>query len=272
MEKYKILMEINRKAVFAEEISDVEKEETVSVLLNGICCKEDILKYKRRMRVNTETDNIYPDYYIPPYNGNKKLRLIQGYLPKTNILYANHYELEIIRLLFMFTPENEKVNELVEKTLQRLKNTCFGNSCTKGECIAAGISVLRFLAVTQPNDLEWIDKLLNPLGNMFLSFGSGQAATQKGIPLSYLLMAFTDINNEKTRDLIAQKKEWLLDMLRKGWITGKLSNGKISEGDSYNLMGKYIIRNAIGTLPGYEDVSKYEIYVSGKDERCYCDI
>ncbi len=272
MEKYRLLMEINRKAIFAEEISDAEKAEAVSVFLNGICRKEDILSYKRRMRVNPATDCIYPDHYIPPYNGNKKLRLVQGHLPKTNILCANHYELEIIRLLFMFAPDNEKVGELAEKTLQRLKNTCFGNSCTEGECIAAGICVLRFLAVTRPDDREWIDKLLEPLGEMFLSFGNGQAASQKGIPLSYLLMAFADINNEKTRYLIAQKKDWLLGLLRKGWITGKLSNGKISEGDTYNLMGKYIIRNAIGTLPEYEDVSKYEIYVSGKDERCYCNI
>lgn len=272
MEKYKILMEINRKSIFAEEIPIIEKEEAVSIFLKGICCQEDVLKYKKRMRVNPETDNIYPNYYIPPYNENKKLRLIQGYLPKTNILYANHYELEIIRLLFMFAPKNEKVNELVVNTLQRLKNTCFGNLCTKGECAATGISVLRFLAVAQPNDLEWIDRLLSLLGDMFLSFGSGQAAAQKGIPLSYLLMAFVDINNEKTRYLITQKKEWLLDLLKRGWITGKLSNGKISEGDSYNLMGKYIIRNAIGTLPEYKDVSKYEIYVSGKDERCYCNI
>lgn len=95
---------------------------------------------------------------------------------------------------------------------------------------------------------------------------------QKGIPLSYLLMAFTDINNEKTRELIAQKEEWLLDLLRRGWITGKLSNGKISEGDTYNLMGKYIIRSAIGTLPKYEDITKYEIYVSDEDERCCCNI
>lgn len=272
LEKYNILMEMNRKIIFAEEISNIEKEKNVSILLNGICGKEDILKYKKRMRVNSETDNTYPNYYIPPHNGNKKLRLIQGYLPKTNILYANHYELEIIRLLYMFAPENRKVNEMVEKTLQRLKNTCFGNSCTQGECMTTGISVLRFLIVTKPNDLEWIDRLLSPLGDIFLSFGNGQAAVQKGIPMSYLLMVFTDINNEKTRNLITQKKEWLLDLLRRGWITGKLSNGKISEGDTYNLMGKFIIRNAIGTLPEYEDVSKYEIYVSDKDERCYCNI
>lgn len=81
----------------------------------------------------------------------------------------------------------------------------------------------------------------------------GQAAIQKGIPLTYLLMAFTDISNEKAQSLIEQKKEWLLNLLRRGWITGKLSNGKISEGDSYDLMGKYIIRRALGMLPEYGD-------------------
>lgn len=138
---------------------------------------------------------------------NKKLRLIQGYLPKTNILYANHYELEIIRLLFLYAPENGQVNEMVENTLRRLKDTCFGSSCAQGECMAAGISVLRFLAVTRPGDLEWIDKLLGPLGELFLAFGNGQAAIQRGIPVSYLLMAFADINNSRTRELITQKKE-----------------------------------------------------------------
>lgn len=272
MIEYKILMEANRKMIFAEEISDAEKAEIVSVLLNGICHKEDILKYKRRMRVNAQTDRIYPDYFIPPYDGNKKLRLVQGYLPKTNILYANHFELEILRLLVMFAPENGQVQEMAENTLQRVKNTCFGNACTQGECVAAGICVLRFLSAVRPNDFEWIDRLLTPLGNVFLSFGNGQAAMQKGLPLSYLLMAYTDINNAKTKYLIFQKKEWLLDLLRRGWITGKLSNGKISEGDCFNLMGKYIIRNAIGTLPEYAEISKCPIYVNEKDGRCYCDL
>ncbi len=125
MEKYKILMELNRKMIFGEEISDAEKREGISIFLNGICEKKDILKYKKRMRVNAEIDNIYPNYYIPPDDGSKKLRLIQGYLPKTNILYANHYELEIIRLLCMFAPENETVGEMVKTTLQRLKGDVF---------------------------------------------------------------------------------------------------------------------------------------------------
>ncbi len=272
MEKYKTLMEINRKIVFGEEIPDAEKEDAVSVLLNGICGQEEVSNYKRRMKVKVETDKIYPNYYIPPRNGNKKLRLIQGYLPKTNLLYANHYELEIIRLLYLFVSKNQTVDEMVKNTLQRLKGSCFGNSCTQGEYFVTGISVLRFLAAVQPDSTEWIDNLLNPLGIIFLSFGNGQAAIQQGLPMSYLLMAFTDINNEKTRALIMQKKAWLLELLRRGWITGKLSNGKISEGDTFNLMGKYIIRNALGTLPEYADISEHEIYVNSSDERCYCNI
>lgn len=272
MKKYEILMEINRKQIFSEEISDAEKEEAVSVFLDGICSKEDILKYKKRMKVSPETDNLYPNYYIPLYNDNKKRRLVQGYLPKTNLLYANHYELEIIRLLYLFSPDNDKVKEMVNNTLKRLRDTCFGNSCIQGECVVTGISVLRFLAVTQPDDKEWIDRILNPLGDSFLSFSNGQAAVQKEIPVSYLLMVFADINSEKTRKLISQKKEWLLDLLRRGWITGKLSNGKVSEIDTYSPMFKYTIRNALGTLLEYKDISKHEIYISSKDERCYCNI
>ncbi|MDE5892406.1 MAG: hypothetical protein K2H45_05765, partial [Acetatifactor sp.] len=146
-------------------------------------------------------------------------------------------------MLVKFAPDDETVKDMVFHTLKRFENSCFGNYCTQGECIITGICVLRLLAVIRPIDDMWIDKLLDPLGEIFLSFGSGQAALQRGIPLSYLLMAFTDINNEKTRNLIEQKKEWLVQLLRKGWITGKLSNGKISEGDTYNLLGKYIIRN-----------------------------
>lgn len=261
MEKYRIITEINKKIIFGEEILYTEKKDTVSALLNGIDCREDILKYKKRMGVSSDTYDMYPNYYIPPYDGNRKQRLIQGFLPKTNILYANHYELEIIRLLYMFDPENERVGEMVRKTRQRLKNTCFGNFCTKGECKAAGISILRFLAVTQPNDLPWIEKLLNPLGDIFLSYGKGQTVIHNGIPLSYMLMAFTDINNEKTKELIGQRKEWLSGLLGKGRVKSRMTDVNQSEKYDYKLMKKYIIKNALNTLPEYRDVYREELFI-----------
>lgn len=272
MEKYRMLCNLVQKEQTSEEITAQERNKAISVFLSGVNRPEEIIRYKKRMRVRPEEDCLYPDYYIPPYDRGKKLRLVQGYLPKTNLLYANHYEAEIVRLLVRFAPEDAAVKDMAAHTLERFRKTCFGNFCTQGECTAAGICVLRFLAAACPMDEAWIDKLLEPLGERFLSFGNGQAASQQGIPLSYLLMALADINNEKTRALLAQKKEWLAGLLRKGWITGKLSNGKVSEGDTYNLLGKYIIRNALCTLPEYPEKESYRIYVDAADGRCYCDI
>ncbi len=269
---YHLLTNLIKKEVFGEPLTNPEKQEAVLTFLTGLASQEDILKYRKRLRVNPDSLDLYPHYYIPPYHENKKLRLAQGYLPKTHLLYANYYELEILRLLFLFNPENGDMQNMITHTLHRLKNTCFANSCSQGECTTTGISVLRFLAAVQPDNTKWIDALLNPLAAQFLSFGPGQAAVQNGIPLSYLLMALTDLNNEMTRYLISQKKEWLLDLLRRGWITGRLSNGKISEGDTYNLMGKYILRNALGTLPEYKDIQQHKIYICNADDRCYCDI
>lgn len=160
MNNYKILMEVNRKVDLGENsIIEEEKQKIAELLLDGIACKDDVKKYKLRMRVNPYTDTTYPNYFIPPYNGNKKLRLADGSLPKTHILYANYFELEILRILFQFAPENEMVQEMITNTLQRLKNTCYGNNCPKGECVAAGKEVLRFLQTVCPEEKDWINKL-----------------------------------------------------------------------------------------------------------------
>lgn len=163
MRKYDLLIELNRKQELGEEISDMEKSQAVSAFLNGISDRGKVLRYKRSMKVNPEVDNIYPNYYIPPYNDGKKLRMLGGALPKTHILNANHYELEIIRLLYLFEPDNEEIKEMVQNTLQRLRQTCYGNCCTKGECYATGKIVLRFLETVCPEDTAWINKLSEAL-------------------------------------------------------------------------------------------------------------
>lgn len=64
MEKYKTLIEINKKLVFGEEISEAEKRDFVLVFLSGICAKDENLRYKKRMGVNGETDKMYPGFYL----------------------------------------------------------------------------------------------------------------------------------------------------------------------------------------------------------------
>ncbi len=271
MDIYQMIEKVNTKEIMGEEIGFDEKERIVSELLASVHGKDGADKNMSGVRSNTNARHMYPVFFIPPH-GKKKHRLVQGFLPKTNILAANYYELESLRIMAKFAPDNPQVKQMIEDTTQRLQNTCFGNFCMQGECLTAGISVLRFLVAARPGDKEWISKLLTPLGELFDSFGSGQAAIQKGIPVSYLLMAFTDINNDETRRLIENKKEWLLQLLRQGWITGKLRNGKISEMDTYNLLYKYIIRNALGTLPEFKNIAEHEIYVKEEDDRCYCEI
>ena len=159
LKNYQILLTALQKEKAGEEFSSEEKQEITTELLDGIACKEDVKKYKLRMRVNPFTDTTYPNYYIPPYNENKKLRLADGHLPKTHILYANYYELEILRMLYQFAPDNGTIQEMVEHTLKRLKSTCYGNKCPQGECVATGKIVLRFLQTVCPEEKEWIKKL-----------------------------------------------------------------------------------------------------------------
>ena len=266
MERYKVICEVSRKQAYGEDMPDRDKEEIVSLLLKDVEPDRTL----GELKIRPHTDKC-PYFYLPPYCCGKRLRLVQGYQPKTNILYNNHYELEILRLLAMYAPSEPRAQIMTEAALYRLRNTCFGISCTQGECFPTGISVLRFLSALPEKD-EWIDKLLHPLGEAFMSFGNGGAAVQKGLPLTYLLMALTDIRNDTAIALINKKKDWLLDLLRRGRITDKRSDGRTTEADKYNLMGKYIIRNALGILPEYKDIREHKIYVDPSDGRCYCDI
>lgn len=159
MENYRVLMTTVQKEKAGEDISLEEKREVVVKLLDGVACKEDVKKYKLRMRVNPFADTTYPNYYIPPYNDNNMLPMVNGKISKTHILYANHYELEILRILFLFAPENKTVKKMLVNTLHRLKNTCFGNKCPKGECVETGKVVLRFLQTVCPEEKDWIMKL-----------------------------------------------------------------------------------------------------------------
>ena len=112
----------------------------------------------RKLRANRATDGrrrtfdayAYPRFYIPPYNDGRKLQTIIPMSPKTNIVADNAYEFEILRLLHLFQPDDETAR-MIDETLGRLKNTCFGyKSCHYAECFEAGMMVLRFYRSRRP--------------------------------------------------------------------------------------------------------------------------
>lgn len=59
---------------------------------------------------------MYPMYFIPPYNDGKKYKTVLNQIPKTHILSANMYELEIIRLMHLLSPNHPDVKQIVDGT------------------------------------------------------------------------------------------------------------------------------------------------------------
>ena len=90
-------------------------------------------------------------------NCGKKLKTIFNQMPKTHILSANMYELEILRLLYLLAPENVDVKVMINETLKRLKTTCFGyQDDGVGECIDTSLVVLRFIGTVAKDETDWI--------------------------------------------------------------------------------------------------------------------
>ncbi|MCL2405481.1 MAG: hypothetical protein FWC92_08040 [Defluviitaleaceae bacterium] len=108
--------------------------------------------------------DMYPKFFIPPDRDSKKFQTVVPMSPATQILSQNSYELEIIRLLHMFAPEDSKaaVSHIVDETLSRLKKTCFGyKRCAKGECFESAIVTLRFLSTVAPTRTDWMKKQIS---------------------------------------------------------------------------------------------------------------
>lgn len=165
MTAYELMIKTNHHLIGRGELTDAQKDNIVKQLLAARNTPEQAQRFYRGVRFPNNIDNegrrMYPVFYIPPYNSGKKLQTIIPMSPKTHILSANSYELEIIRLLHLFAPGNKEVQMIVNETLVRLKTTCFGyRDCYLGECFHSSLIALRFLIAVAPNEAEWINKLI----------------------------------------------------------------------------------------------------------------
>lgn len=151
MTDYELMIKTNHHLIKGGVLSDGQKNTIVNQFLSSICNTTEAHRFYQGVRYPNNTDRsgrrLYPMFYIPPYNEGKKYKTILNQTPKTQILSANMYELEILRLIHQLAPENNTVNDLVATTLDRLKTTCFGyHDDGLGECFDASLIVLRFLS------------------------------------------------------------------------------------------------------------------------------
>ena len=152
MTPYELMINTNHYLIKGCELTEPQKANIVRQLLSSRC--------EENKRPKFFEDMIYPKYFIPPYKeGNKKYQTVIPMSPKTHILSANAYELEIIRLLYLFAPDDPEVQEILKGTTERLKVTCPGGDCCIGECFHSSLPVLRLLA-TMPHEIFWTKKLI----------------------------------------------------------------------------------------------------------------
>jgi hypothetical protein len=161
MSAYEIMIKTNHYLIKGGSLTDSQKDSIVYQLLSAQIKPEQAERFYNSVKLPNNVDSkgrrMYPIFYIPPYNDGVKLKTIFNQTPKTHIFSANMYELEIIRLLYLLAPKKTTVKRMADKTLERLKKTCFGN-CDDGvgECFDTSLIVLRFLAAVVPNETDWI--------------------------------------------------------------------------------------------------------------------
>jgi hypothetical protein len=161
MTAYELMIKTNHYLIqnpSENSLSAAQKRRIVRELLAARSTPEQRERFYAGVRFPGNRDahgmRLYPDFYIPPYNDGKKYKTILGQTPKTHILSANMYELEILRLLYKFAPDDRDVRAMTEATLERLYHTCFGNQDDGvGECFDTNLVVIRYLCTTSPQDL-----------------------------------------------------------------------------------------------------------------------
>lgn len=161
MNAYELMIKTNHNLIIRGSLTESQKCSIVRQFMSALTKPEQAKSFYKAVKFTHNIDGygrqMYPMFFIPPYNDGLKLKTIYNQTPKTHIFSANMYELEIIRLLYLLAPNNPNVIEIVDKTLTRLKTTCFGNCDDgEGECFDTSLVVLRFLATVSPKDTDWI--------------------------------------------------------------------------------------------------------------------
>ena len=193
MNAHELMIKTNHYLIKGGELTEAQKANISSQLLAARSSEREKqsfykgVNYENNMDKNGDITGTYPAYYITPYNGGKKLQTVIPVSPKTHILAANAYELDIIRLLYLFAPDNPEVREMTRGTLKRLSTACFANECIIGECFHSSLPALRFISAAAPEEAAWLNKLANKISANLPDKLSGKNRVHGNVQFYYYL-------------------------------------------------------------------------------------
>jgi hypothetical protein len=181
--------------------------------------------------------------------------------PKTHILSANLYELEIIRLLHILEPNNETVKNMVSETISRLKTTCFGNRDDGlGECYDTSLVVLRFLASVAQNDTKWIKERINNYHKYYNEKHRHWAVKW------YYWLCLSELPFDIAETEILKYKDDLVKQINRSYAMNCENDILI------HPVILCVVRNCLSRLPEYEYMKECLPYVCERDGRLKLNI
>jgi hypothetical protein len=258
---YELMFKVNYALLKGEEIKHEDREYIVKRFLDGIDNEETIKRFHRGVHASaSENRNMYPTFYIPPYDQGRKYVTISTVTPHTHILSANAYELEILRLLAIFAGNNEDVKQMLEKTKRRLQTTCYGNFCETGECFETSIIVLRFIGTVFSEEIQWMQKMIDGINRHLF-----EKKRHSGVNFYYWL-ALSELPINIAKPTIEGFSINLQKLIRRSFVMNS-NHDKYASPFCY-----YALRNCLARLEEFAYIKDRKPYISEKDGRFHFNI
>lgn len=263
MTAYEVMVKANHYLIKGGKLSDTHKANIVNQLLSARNTPKQANQFYASIKFPNNTDSsgrrMYPEFYIPPYNDGKKLKTIFNQTPKTHILSANMYELEVLRLLHLFAPDKDDIKFMISETLKRLKTTCFGyQDDGLGECFDTSVVVLRFISEVSPLDTAWIKSRIK---NYNAHVNEKKRPWYVGW---YYWLCLSEMPFEIAEPETQKYKETMLN-----WLFNKSFVMNSEHDKLIHPVILSVLRNIIAKYPEYEYIKEREPYLSQKDGRLY---
>ena len=263
MTAYELMIKTNHYLIQGGTLSDAQKNTVTEQLLSARNSPEQARRFYVGVKYPGNTDTagrrMYPMYFIPSYNDGKKYKTVLNQIPKTHILSANMYELEIIRLLHLLSPNHPDVKQMVDGTLARLKTTCFGNDDDGvGECFDTSLVVLRFLATVSPHDIFRLRARMDNFNKHY------RDRKRPWYPLWYYWLCLSEMPFEIAKpDLDRYKPEMV------NWLANKSAVMNNEYDKLIHPVLFSILRNALCRYDEFAYIKDRKPFVNEKDGRLY---